>query len=200
MLASLTRPYQQPTLSRTSFHPVPHVPVPTPSSQSPVRATTSLYFLVLSSRASSFSSAFLPRRTESLRRTIAAESFRLEISTRMPALPPCRPIHHESTYYPVRPPVSTPLHPLSNLRTKPRPPVARIDREKEEFAGNKFFGDSLPFRLAEPAATSRRIFYAVAAGLEWERKLDENISRRRTESGALAASCCSGGKNKDGRG
>lgn len=74
--------------------------------------------LVLSSRASSFSSAFLPYRTGSLHRTIAAESFRLEIfdedafPPRCPILPRC--LLAPSAYHPPSRPTDppTPSQPL----------------------------------------------------------------------------------------
>lgn len=90
-----------------------------------------------------------------------------------------------------------------------QPPDARIDREKEDFAGNKFFGDSLSFRLVEPTTTTPEEYFTPVRerGVRERRRsrecgsvLDENISGRRTKSEAAPASCCSGSKNKDGQG
>lgn len=187
MCASLTRARQQPsTLSRTSFAALlgrlsPSSGTPLSSSNTLAAASTSVQLRARPPsvprpfifRASSFSSAFLPRPDwKSAPYNRRAESFRLEISTRMPfrrtALSYSHPTSPRSLFSlslqpAVFPAISSPCLDPS------QPPDARIDREKEDFAGNKFFGDSLSFRLAEPTTTTPEEYFTPAGGEEEEK-------------------------------
>lgn len=132
--------HQQPsTLSRASFNRPPPRSVPQP------RASASLGFLVLSSRASSFSSAFLPRRTvESApynrRENFSSGNFDGDACTeRCPSPDP--------------------------FFSAPAPLMAPGDREKEELAGrgggNKFFDDPVSLVPAGRANDQPGIFCAA---------------------------------------